>query len=131
MEMIELAELTDTPVSTLRYFESLNLFTAVVTLAGQRVYDEQSLRQIRFIRKAQRLGFSLDEIQQLMLRSRAGQTPNPMLRQLLQHKITELDDRMAEIQNLRRSLSMTLQRLDKHPERAYEPLDDLAWIDRI
>lgn len=131
MEMIELAELTDTPVSTLRYFESLNLFTAVVTLTGQRVYDEQSLRQIRFIRKAQRLGFSLDEIQQLLLRSRVGQPPTPILRQLLQHKINELDDRMAEIQNLRRSLSMTLQRLDKHPERGYEPLDDLAWIDRL
>jgi MerR family copper efflux transcriptional regulator len=110
MNMIELSELTQTPVSTLHYFESINLLSAVLTPNGDRHYDDESLAQVGFIRKAQRLGFSLDEILQISIRSRIGQPPCQMLQQMLQQKIATLDERMRELQQMRQTLNEYLAR---------------------
>lgn len=110
MNMIELSELTQTPVSTLHYFESINLLSAVLTPNGERHYDDESLAQVRFIRKAQRLGFSLDEILQISIRTRIGQPPCQMLQQMLQQKIATLDERMQELQQMRQTLNEYLIR---------------------
>ncbi len=110
MNMIELSELTQTPVSTLHYFESINLLSAVLTPNGERHYDDESLAQVRFIRKAQRLGFSLDEILQISIRTRIGQPPCQMLQQMLLQKIATLDERMQELQQMRQTLNEYLIR---------------------
>jgi MerR family copper efflux transcriptional regulator len=110
MNIIELSELTQTPVSTLHYFESLNLISAVLSPQNVRSYDDQSLAQVTFIRKAQRLGFSLDEILQISIRTRVGQPACQMLQQMLQQKIQNLDDRMQELLNMRQTLMGYLDR---------------------
>ncbi|MEY2862472.1 MAG: hypothetical protein RLY58_179 [Pseudomonadota bacterium] len=110
MNIIELSETTQTPVSTLHYFESLNLISAVLTPSNERFYDDESLAQVQFIRKAQRLGFSLDEILQISIRTRVGQPACQMLQQMLEQKIQNLDDRMQELAQMRQTLVGYLDR---------------------
>jgi DNA-binding transcriptional MerR regulator len=129
MELIELAERTHIPVSTLRYFEALNLVSAVVHLDGQRDYDEHSLHQVQWIRRAQKLGFKLEEIQQLInLRQHVNcaKTLSPLFSQ----KIRALDEQINGLQQQRRTLFMLMQQFEHHPYMLHEG-DHLAWFDQL
>ena len=58
----EVAKRTGTATSALRYWEDLGLITAVRTTGNQRRYERATIRRVSFIRAAQRVGLSLDEI---------------------------------------------------------------------
>lgn len=129
MELIELAERTDTPVSTLRYFEALNLVSAVVHMNGQRDYDEHSLHQVQWIRRAQKLGFKLEEIQQMSnLRQHMGSAQK--LSPLFLQKIRAIDEQISGLQHQRRTLFMLMQQFEHRPYMLHEG-DHLAWFDQL
>jgi MerR family redox-sensitive transcriptional activator SoxR len=58
----ELAARSGTAASALRYYEDLGLIHAERTAGGQRRYRRATLRRLAFIRAAQRIGLSLDEV---------------------------------------------------------------------
>ncbi len=57
-----LSERTGVAPSALRYYEELGLITADRTAAGQRRYSRHTIRRVSFVRAAQQVGLSLDEI---------------------------------------------------------------------
>ena len=74
MRIGELADATAVGIQTLRYYERIGLLLpARRRPSGFRVYDEQATRRVRFIRRAQDLGFTLREIAELL--ALWGQTP--------------------------------------------------------
>ena len=95
-------------VETLRYYERRGLVTAARrTPAGYRQYGEDAVARLKFIRRAQELGFSLKEIQELLaLRVRHGAACGPV-EPNTPHKL-ELGTR--KIQDLTR-IAATLERL--------------------
>ena len=63
----QIAGLTDVSPDTLRYYEREGLICPTAkNKAGYRIYDEHSVRRVHFIKKAQRCGFTLTEIRQLL-----------------------------------------------------------------
>ena len=63
----KIAGLTDVSPDTLRYYEREGLICPTAKNdAGYRIYDGHSVRRVRFIKKAQRCGFTLTEIRQLL-----------------------------------------------------------------
>jgi MerR family copper efflux transcriptional regulator len=61
---------------TIRYHEEIGLLPpASRSATGYRRYPERALAELRFIRKAQELGFSLDEIREILKLSRTGKRP--------------------------------------------------------
>jgi DNA-binding transcriptional MerR regulator len=71
LKMEELAKQTGVAVGTLRYYESLGLLEpALRSSSGYRYYTADAARQVQFIKKAQRLNFSLQEIQQILVSRR-------------------------------------------------------------
>ena len=61
---------------TIRYYEEIGLLSSPSrTAAGYRRYAESTVEELRFIRKAQALGFSLDEIGEILQLSRSGKRP--------------------------------------------------------
>ncbi|MCH8506807.1 MAG: MerR family DNA-binding transcriptional regulator [Ectothiorhodospiraceae bacterium] len=63
----KLARAADVKVDTVRYYERIGLLPAAPrSAAGYRQYGQADLRQLQFIRSAQLLGFSLDEIGTLL-----------------------------------------------------------------
>jgi DNA-binding transcriptional MerR regulator len=62
-----LARLTGVNVETLRYYERRGLLrTPNRTVSGYRIFSEHELRRVKFTKRAQALGFSLEEIQALL-----------------------------------------------------------------
>jgi MerR family redox-sensitive transcriptional activator SoxR len=71
----EVAERTGVATSALRYYESEGLICSERTSGGQRRYRRDQLRRVAFVRVAQRVGLSLEEIRQALGLLPAGRTP--------------------------------------------------------
>lgn len=79
------------------------------TPAGYRVYGRDVLALLAFVRQAQRLGFSLDEIKEIVSIKRAGRAPCPHVRDLVRRKAAELDQRVADLTEVRKGLRTLLK----------------------
>ena len=70
----DLARAANVPVSTIRYYERIGLLTAARrTEAKYRLYNHRAVDEVRFVRRAQGLGFTLPEIAGLLNLSRSGE----------------------------------------------------------
>lgn len=61
------------------------------TSAGYRLYDSEALALLAFIRRARALGFTLAEIKDIVTIKQAGRAPCPHVRQLIRHKLEDLE----------------------------------------
>jgi MerR family redox-sensitive transcriptional activator SoxR len=75
MTIGELAARSGFASSALRYYESLGLITATRTSGNQRRYERATLRRLAFIRSAQRVGLSLEEITEALQTLPGNRTP--------------------------------------------------------
>jgi|SRR5882757_6376 len=71
----ELAERAGCATSAVRYYESLGLVTATRTGGGQRRFRRETLRRLAFVRAAQNVGLSLEEIRDALAELPGGRTP--------------------------------------------------------
>jgi len=92
-------------VQTIRYYERRGLLAAPQrTAAGYRQYAQDAVERLRFIKRAQDLGFSLKEIQELLaLRVRHGTACDAVERRTRQ-KIALVEQKIADLQGIRRKL---------------------------
>lgn len=106
MSISELARGGGVGVETVRYYQRRGLLfdprPAATRTGGRRHYGPDELRRLRFIRGAQRAGFSLDEIAELLALD--STTERARARELASARIAELDGKIAEMQQARRSL---------------------------
>lgn len=103
----EVAKQTGVSVATLRFYEKRRLLNAPLrTGGGFRLYSDDVLRQVRFIKQAQSLGLTLEDIQKLMVgQQRRNHLPScRKVRDLLTRRIDEIDERMKELRHFRRTL---------------------------
>jgi DNA-binding transcriptional MerR regulator/glutaredoxin len=100
----ELAQRLGLNVRTLRYYEKIGLLPPPTrTESGYRLYSEADERLLRFVLQAKRMGFTLEEIRQIMRRSRHGSVCDYVRETLRQH-IEALDAKIAEFQRTRKEL---------------------------
>jgi len=71
----EVAERTGVAASALRYYESEGLISSVRSAGGQRRYRRDQIRRVAFVRVAQRVGLSLEEIREALALLPSGRTP--------------------------------------------------------
>jgi len=106
MRIGELSKKTDFKIETLRFYEKQGLLTPVSrTEAGYREYDSESLKQLRFIQKAKTVGFSLNEISELLtLRVEREQRSCGDVKQIAEGKIQQIDMKINELEQMRKAL---------------------------
>ena len=96
-------------VRTLRYYETIGLLApARRSASGYRLYSAADERLLRFVLAAKRVGFTLEEIRQIVSRSQHGSSCS-YVRETLQRHISALDARIAEMQHLRTELGKVAQ----------------------
>lgn len=94
---------------TLRYYERRGLLPEPArTPAGYRTYGPKAVRIVRFIRRAQDLGFALDDIEVLLHLAAGGPDGCGAARELSTQKITDLDGRIADLQAMRAALAQLI-----------------------
>ncbi len=97
-----LAKQADVNIETIRYYQRINLLTEPEKPAqGYRIYPQQSINRIRFIKRAQQLGFSLQEIADLLQLSKANCND---IRVLAEHKRQQINQQIKDLNNLRNTL---------------------------
>ncbi|HEV3467721.1 MAG TPA: MerR family transcriptional regulator [Pyrinomonadaceae bacterium] len=113
----EVAKASGVAVETLRFYERRGLLGRPRrTGANYRVYDESVLERLAFIRRAQAVGFTLDEIGEILAESAGGRLPCRHVREAARRKLGELDRRLSELRRYRAELARTLQEWDERGE---------------
>lgn len=101
-------------IEALRFYERGGLLGKPVrSESNYRLYDEGVLERLAFIKKAQTLGFSLDEIGRIIADARSGASPCDDVREIVRRRLVELDERMREMKRYRKELAETLEEWDK------------------
>ena len=107
----ELADRAGVTSKTLRYYERIGVLPAPSRSAsGYRDYRPDALDRLGFIRASQAVGLSLGEIRQVVALRDRGEAPCDHVYQLLQRRTSELDERIDELQALRRDLRALTKR---------------------
>ena len=125
----DLAARSGVAPSALRYYERLGLIHATRTTGNQRRYRRTELRRVSFIRIAQQVGVSLEEIRSAMADLPEGRTPNKAdWARLSARWRGRLDDQIALLERLRDQLSGCIGCgcLSLQTCRLYNPGDQLA-----
>jgi MerR family redox-sensitive transcriptional activator SoxR len=125
----ELSRRSGVAASALRYYERLGLIRAARTGGNQRRYERAELRRVAFIRIAQQVGVSLEEIREALGSLPESRTPTRADWAALSARWrSRLDERIAFMERLRDDLTgcigcgcLSLQRC-----RLYNPDDELA-----
>ncbi len=108
MNIGEAASASGVSAKMVRHYESVGLLPAVArTEAGYRQYQEREVRMLQFIRHGRELGFSIDEIRQLLSLWQNRRRPSRVVKALAQAHIDDLDAKLREI----RAMKATLQHL--------------------
>ena len=106
MTIGEVAALAGLPTATVRYYEQRGLIgTAPRTHSGYRQYGPEMARRLRFIKHAQGLGFSLDEIQELLALRVADPAACSQVAATTREKIRGIRQRIRELQRMERTLT--------------------------
>ena len=102
-----LARAAGVNLETIRYYQRRGLLpTPPRPPGGVRRYPADMLQQLHFIKRAQELGFSLREIQQLL---RLGKASCQDARQLAEAQLSAIEDRLTDLQTIRRTLHTLIQ----------------------
>jgi MerR family redox-sensitive transcriptional activator SoxR len=102
----EVAARAGVATSALRFYEDEGLVHATRTTGGQRRYQRDVLRRVAFIRIAQRVGLTLDEIRRALAELPESRTPTPAdWHRLSRHWRRRLDEQIAVLERLRDDLS--------------------------
>ena len=101
----ELAKQTGLTVGNLRYYSDIGLLQPVHRGDnGYRYYAQNASEQVEFIKKAQSLGFTLEEIKQILDVRNGGQIPCNLVQSLLNNKIEQLAIQIKQMTLFKREL---------------------------
>ena len=112
LQIGELAKLSNVSIDTVRYYEKRKLIHSVSrTYGGFRLFDAHTTERIKFIKQAQEFGFSLDEIKGLLVSGGAEECQR--MRDLLEQKLSEVDEQISKMKAFRKTLSNHLTACEK------------------
>jgi DNA-binding transcriptional MerR regulator len=105
----QLARITDTKAVTIRYYEQLGLLpTASRNASGYREYTEEERARLLFIRRSRALGFSLDDIRQLLGFSDHRQASCASVDAKVAQQLEQVRLRIRDLQGLEQELQRLL-----------------------
>ncbi|MBI1936915.1 MAG: heavy metal-responsive transcriptional regulator [Ignavibacteriales bacterium] len=102
----EISKIAGMNTETLRYYEMIKLMPKPKRKESHyRYYDEIDLRRLLFIRRAKELGFTLNEIKELLnLRIESSATCGDV-KHLAEHKLKDIEKRIDDLMNIKKVLS--------------------------
>jgi MerR family transcriptional regulator, copper efflux regulator len=124
----KLAKLAGVNIDTVRYYERNGLLAPSTRLAsGYRRYGDLELARLRFIRRAQKLGFSLKEINSLL--GLSARRNVAQVKRAAQTKLADVDARIADLQRMRDGLSLLVEACPGHGQASECPILRALSID--
>lgn len=123
MRISEVAALAGVPTATVRYYERRGLIAqAPRTGSGYRTYGSDTATRLRFIKRAQDLGFSLEEIQELLELRVEDPAACAVIEARTREKITEVERKIRELSRMRETLEGLAESCRTHAPTAECPI---------
>ncbi len=114
MNIGQLARQTQVPIDTIRYYERQRLLPEPPrSSGGYRRYAEDDIARLSFIRRAKGLGFTLDEIGELLSIS-AGRGDMAAVKEAASRKLTQVEQRIDELARVRDALRVMVDACPGH-----------------
>ena len=102
----DVARRAELSIDAVRFYEREGLLGRVKrSSAGQRQYDDETVRRLAFVRRATALGFSLAEVKSLLTLRVSARMPCERVRERALSKLVDIDRRIAELQEMRGALA--------------------------
>lgn len=121
------AEASGVSAKMIRHYESIGLLRAAHrTLAGYRIYDENDVHTLRFIRRARDLGFAIKEINALVGLWRNQRRASRDVKRLAARHMDQIDEKIRELQSVRLALAHLADHCHGDDRPDCPILDDLA-----
>lgn len=118
MRIGEAADAVGINPKTIRYYEDIGLLPGPErTPSGYRDYAPKDVDRLIFVKTAQRFGFALAEIAEILAFRERGERPCTYVLKVLNHQVGDLDLRIAELVALRAELVSLNAQADQLPER--------------
>lgn len=104
-----LAKKTDVPIYTVRHYTRIGLLKPVKHPGnGYKVYNFSDTTRLRFIISAKALGFTLPEISQILDEAKHGNSPCPLVRDIVKLRIDENKRKIRDLQKLQKKMEKAL-----------------------
>lgn len=104
-----LAKKTDVPIYTVRHYTKIGLLKpSRHPRNGYKVYNFSDTTRLRFIIAAKELGFTLAEISQILDEAKHGNSPCPLVREIVEQRIEENKRKIRELQQLQKKMEKAL-----------------------
>lgn len=117
MNIGQLSRRTGVPIDTVRYYEKQQLLPPPTrTASGYRHYEADDILRLTFIRRAKSLGFTLEEIRDLLALSRADDGDMAAIRAAAASKLADVEQRIAELTRVRDGLQTLVSACPGHGE---------------
>lgn len=128
----QLAARAGVNLQTIRYYERRGLLPDPPRReSGYREYGQESVQALRFIKRAQQLGFTLNEVDQLLHLASGKPDACDAAQALTNRRIADLDERIADLQAMRQSLARLAQTCARpHSQRGCPLLQSLTQSHR-
>ena|SRR5215472_4514445 len=123
MQSSQVAARAGVNVQTLRYYERRGLLPEPVRLeSGYRSYGDDAVRTVQFVKRAQQLGFSLEEIDSLLELAAGGPDSCDVAQEIAAEKIAQLERKIADLTAMRDSLQQLADTCHRSRDRRECPL---------
>ncbi len=110
MHIGEVATLLNLNPRTIRYYETIGLLPSPSrSESGYRLYTQDAVDRLEFTLKSKALGLTLDEIRRLLSLHDKGVVPCEHTRNFIRGKVAEIDQKIAALTSLRKTLTGTLK----------------------
>ncbi len=108
----QLARSAEVATTALRYYERAGLLLPTGrSRAGYRLYDQNSVERLEFIRAGQAVGFTLGDMRTLL--ELDGDSPCKQVQALIERRLSEIDEKLADLRRVRGMLADALTRCRK------------------
>ena len=119
MRVQQLARQEQVNANTIRHYVRIGLLTPQKADNGYHNFSLEDQKRLRFILQARDLGFTLDDIQEILRLAGKGKSPCPTVRQLIEPRLEEAKSRLAAMQQLVERMESAMhswqQQVDCHP----------------
>ncbi len=114
----QLAKAAEIPTTTLRYYERIGLVEAEDRSQGNyRLYGDESLKKVKFIKAAQSIGFKLDDVKALLATPVSTAASCRDVQSLIEERLSEVSQRLKDLRHVQRVLKSSLEKCQE-TERA-------------
>lgn len=124
----DLSQRTGCNIETIRYYERIGLLPQPPRSPSRyRLYDDDDVRRLMFVRRSRELGFSLDEVRTLLaLSADSGNEICAEVRELAAHHLEEIRRKIIDLRAMERVLAESVRRCDAGQTHGCPLIDSLS-----